>query len=270
MTGFGQEGPLAKAAGHDINYVALSGALHPMGRAGEKPAIPLNLVGDFGGGGLMLAYGMVCALLESKSSGQGQVVDSAMIDGAATLMTSTFAAQQIGFWKEARGTNLLDGSAPFYRCYTCADGRFVAVGAIEPQFFAALLAGLSLEGEGWDQNDRTSWPRLSTRIAEVFATRSRDDWAARFEGTDACVSPVLGMAEAPGHPHNIARGTFTGPPDQPAPGPRFSNHPTTIRANLPKDAICATTCHARVASTTRQHAVSKTQLKRACGIWFIG
>jgi alpha-methylacyl-CoA racemase len=225
VTGWGQEGPLARTAGHDINYIALSGALGELGPADGPPLPPLSLVGDFGGGGLYLAFGMLAALIETGRSGIGQVVDAAMLDGAASQMALLYAWRAGGTWSDARGTNLLDGSAPFYRCYTCADGRFVAVGAIEPQFFAALLAGLRLEGEGWDQNDRAAWPRLATRIAEVFASAPRDDWAVLFEGTDACVSPVLGMAEAPGHPHNRARGTFTGPPDQPAPGPRFSNHP---------------------------------------------
>jgi len=229
VTGWGQEGPLARTAGHDINYIALSGALGEMGPADGPPMPPLSLVGDFGGGGLFLAFGMLAALIEAGRTSAGQVVDAAMLDGAASQMALLYAWRAGGTWSDRRGTNLLDGSAPFYRCYTCADGGFVAVGAIEPQFFAALLAGLGLEGEGWDQNDRGSWPRLATRIAEEFATLPRDAWVLRFDGTDACVSPVLGMAEAPGHPHNQARGTFTGPPDQPTPGPRFSNHPATIR-----------------------------------------
>jgi alpha-methylacyl-CoA racemase len=229
VTGWGQQGPLARTAGHDINYIALSGALGEIGPADRPPLPPLSLVGDFGGGGLFLAFGMLAALIEAGRTGIGQIVDAAMLDGAASQMALLYAWRAGGSWSDRRGTNLLDGSAPFYRCYTCADGRFVAVGAIEPQFFAALLAGLGLDGAGWDQNDRASWPRLAARVGEVFATRPRDEWAARFADTDACVTPVLGMAEAPGHPHNRARGTFTGPPDQPAPGPRFSNHPAAIR-----------------------------------------
>ncbi len=233
VTGWGQDGPLARTAGHDINYIALSGALGAMGPADGPPLPPLNLVGDFGGGGLFLAFGMLAALIEAGRTGKGQVVDAAMLDGAASQMAMIYAWRASGAWSDVRGANLLDGGAPFYRCYTCADGGFIAVGAIEPQFFAALMAGLGLADEGWDQNDRAAWPRLAARFAEVFATARRDDWAARFEGTDACVTPVLGLTEAPRHPHNRARGTFigtgTGPPDQPAPGPRFSNHPARVR-----------------------------------------
>ena len=229
ITGWGQEGPLARTAGHDINYIALSGALTAMGPPDRPPFPPLNLVGDFGGGGLWLAFGMLAALIEAGRTGRGQVVDAAMIDGAASQMAMIYAWRSTGRWSDRRGENLLDGGAPFYRCYECADGGFVAVGALEPQFFAALMEGLGLAGEGWDQNDRSHWPDLAARMAEVFLTRSREEWAARFEGTDACVTPVLGMGEAPTHPHNRARGTFVGPPDQPAPGPRFSNHDGGIR-----------------------------------------
>ena len=228
ITGWGQEGPLARTAGHDINYIALSGVLGTMGPVDGPPLPPLNLVGDFGGGGLFLAFGMLAALIEAGRTGKGQVLDAAMLDGAASQMALIYAWRASGVWSDTRGANLLDGGAPFYRCYQCADGRFVAVGALEPQFFAALMAGLGLADEGWDQNDRAAWPRLAERLAEVFATAARDDWAARFEGTDACVSPVLSLTEAPRHPHNRARGTFTGAPDQPAPGPRFSNHPARV------------------------------------------
>jgi len=224
VTGWGQEGPLARTAGHDINYIALSGALGAMGPPDRPPFPPLNLVGDFGGGGLWLAFGMLAALIEAGRSGRGQVIDAAMLDGAASQMALIYAWAAAGRWRDERGANLLDGGAPFYRCYACADGRFVAVGAIEPPFFAALMQGLGLAEEGWEQTDRARWPALAARMAEVFATRPRDDWAARFEGSDACVTPVLSLAEAPAHPHNRARGTFTGPPDQPAPGPRFSSH----------------------------------------------
>jgi alpha-methylacyl-CoA racemase len=229
VTGWGQQGPLARGAGHDINYIALSGALGEMGPLGGPPLPPLNLVGDFGGGGLYLAYGMLAGLIEAGRTGRGQVLDAAMLDGAASQMALLYAWRATGNWRDRPALNLLDGSAPFYRCYTCSDGRFVAVGAIEPQFFAALMEGLGLAAEGWDQEDRARWPALATRIAQVFATRPRDDWAARFEATDACVSPVLPMAEAPDHPHNRARATFGGTPVQPMPGPRFSNHPGGLR-----------------------------------------
>jgi alpha-methylacyl-CoA racemase len=229
ITGWGQEGPLARTAGHDINYIALAGVLGTFGPPDRPPPQPLNLVGDMGGGGLFLAFGMLAALIEAGRTGRGQVVDAAMIDGAASQMAIVHAWHASGLWRDARGANLLDGAAPFYRGYECADGRHVAVGAIEPQFFAALIKGLGLENEGWEQTDRSRWPEMASRIAEVFATRSRDDWAERFAGTDACVSPVLSLAEAPEHPHNRARGTFAGPPSQAAPGPRFSNHAGAIR-----------------------------------------
>ena len=225
MTGWGQEGPMARAAGHDINYVALSGALHPMGRAGEKPAIPLNLVGDFGGGGLMLAYGMVCALLEAKGSGQGQVVDAAMIDGAATLMASTFAANQVGFWTDERGTNLLDSGAHFYEVYETADGKYISLGSIEPQFYAALLAALGDDAKHFEnQFDMANWPAMKERLAAIVKRKTRDEWDAVFDGVDVCYAPVLSMGEVRHHPHHQARGTFIddGEVWQPAPAPRFS------------------------------------------------
>jgi len=224
VTGWGQQGPLAQRAGHDINYIALSGALAAMGPPDRPPFPPLNLVGDFGGGGLFLAFGMLAGLIEATRTGRGQVVDSAMLDGAASQMTMLYAWRALGLWNDVRGTNLLDGAAPFYGCYECADGGHVAVGAIEPQFFAALIQGLGLDAAEWDQTDRARWPTLAEKIAAIFATRDRDDWAAHFAGTDACVTPVLPMAEAPGHPHNRARATFGGTPVQPMPGPRFSNH----------------------------------------------
>ena len=233
MTGFGQEGPLSQAAGHDINYVALSGALHPIGRAGEKPAIPLNLVGDFGGGGLMMAYGIVCGLLESKSSGKGQVVDSAMIDGAATLMTSTFAALQVGFWKEERGTNLLDSGSHFYEVYETSDGKYISLGSIEPQFYAALLEALGEEAAHFqNQFDMENWPAMKERMTAIIKTRTRNQWDDIFDGTDACYAPVLAMSEARNHPHHKARGSFVEDDDgvwQPAPAPRFSRTRAELR-----------------------------------------
>lgn len=225
MTGWGQEGPMAKVAGHDINYVALSGALHGIGRAGEKPAIPLNLVGDFGGGGLMLAYGMVCALLEAKGSGKGQIVDAAMIDGAATLMASTFAANQAGFWSDERGTNLLDSGSHFYEVYETADGKYISLGSIEPQFYAALLNKLGDDGKHFEnQFDMGNWPQMKIKMAEVIKRKTRDEWDKIFAGEDVCYAPVLSMSEVRHHPHHQARGTFIDDGDvwQPAPAPRFS------------------------------------------------
>lgn len=225
MTGWGQEGPMAREAGHDINYIALSGALHPIGRAGEKPAIPLNLVGDFGGGGLMLAYGMVCALLEAKSSGKGQVVDAAMIDGAATLMASTFAANQVGFWTDERGTNLLDSGAHFYEVYETADGKYISLGSIEPQFYAALLSILGEDAKHFEQQfDAANWPVMKEKMTAIIKRKTRDEWDQLFAGANACYAPVLSMGEVRHHPHHRARETFIddGEVWQPAPAPRFS------------------------------------------------
>lgn len=234
MTGWGQEGPMAKEAGHDINYIALAGALHGIGRAGEKPAIPLNLVGDFGGGGLMLAYGMVCALLEAKNSRKGQVVDSAMIDGAATLMASTFGANQVGFWSDERGTNLLDSGSHFYEVYETADGKFVSLGSIEPQFYAALLEKLGDDAKYFEnQFDTESWPAMKEKMTEIFKLKTRNEWDAIFEGSNACYAPVLSMKEVRHHPHHQARGSFVddGEVWQPAPAPRFSRTPGEIRSH---------------------------------------
>ena len=216
---------MAKEAGHDINYIALSGALHGIGRAGEKPAIPLNLVGDFGGGGLMLAYGMVCALLEAKGSGKGQVVDAAMIDGAATLMASTFAANQAGFWSDERGTNLLDSGSHFYEVYETADGKYISLGSIEPQFYATLLNKLGDDAEHFEnQFDMGNWPQMKAKMTEIIKGKTRDDWDVIFAGSDVCYAPVLSMSEVRHHPHHQARGTFIDDGDvwQPAPAPRFS------------------------------------------------
>jgi len=222
ITGWGQTGPMAGEVGHDINYIALSGALHGMGEPDRPPRPPLNLVGDYGGGAMLLVTGVLAALLEAKSTGRGRVVDAAMTDGSALLTSLFHALGARGLWSEARGANLLDGGAPFYRCYECADGRFVAVGALEPQFYAALIAGLGLKAEDAPQFDMAGWPALHARFAALFATRDRDDWAERFAGTDACVTPVLTLTEAPDHPHNAARATFVEQGvTQPAPAPRF-------------------------------------------------
>ena len=229
ITGWGQAGPRSATAGHDIDYLAVAGALHPIGEAGGIPVPPLNLVADFGGGGMLLVVGVLAALHERAVSGHGQVVDAAMVDGTALLMAMHFGLVAAGLWSEVRGDNLLDGGAPFYRCYRTSDGRFVAVGAIEPQFYAALLDGLGIAGEDLgDQYDRSGWGRLRDRLAAEFATRTRDEWAAIFAGSDACVTPVLTPTEAPDDPHLAARGTFfsTGGVIQPAPAPRFSRSAT--------------------------------------------
>jgi alpha-methylacyl-CoA racemase len=228
MTGWGQQGPLARTAGHDITYAALTGALHATGTA-DKPMQAANVVADFGGGSLYLVVGVLAALLERSRSGRGQVVDAAMVDGAASLLTMVYTLLGSGHWRDERQANILDGGAPFYDTYRCADGRHVAVGALEPQFYAALVDGLGLTGKlpGAGQLDAAAWPAHRAAFAEVFATRTRDEWAAQFAGTDACVAPVLSLTEAPRHPHLAARGTFTtvdGIP-QPRVAPRFSRTP---------------------------------------------
>jgi alpha-methylacyl-CoA racemase len=225
MTGWGQDGPLAQAAGHDINYIALTGALAATGRAGAPPTPPLNLVGDYGGGTMFLAFGMVCALLERERSGKGQVVDAAMVDGAAILMTTFYSMRAAGLWGGGRGGNLLDSGAPFYDVYPTSDGKWVSVGALENRFFAELAERIGLDRRFVDrQHDRALWPELRAHLGEIFAARTRDEWAALLEGTDACVAGVLDLDEAPLHPHNAARGTFR--PESgawhPAPAPRFS------------------------------------------------
>lgn len=226
MTGWGQHGPLAERAGHDINYIALTGLLAATGPA-ERPVPPLNLVGDFGGGGAMLAFGLLAAILSARATGAGQVIDAAMTDGAALLTTMIHGFRAVGAWDGGREANLLDGGAYFYGTYACADGRFVAVGAIEPQFHAQLLAGLGLDPATFDPADRAGWPDARARLAAAFARHPRDRWAALFAATDACVTPVLDWDEAMAHPHNRARGTFVtvdGLP-QPAPAPQFGRTP---------------------------------------------
>ncbi len=237
MTGWGQDGPLAPTAGHDIDYIAISGALSLVGREGEAPVPPVNLIGDFGGGGMLLALGVLAALLERERSGVGQVVDAAMVDGSALITSFVYGARAVGAWQDRRGVNLLDTGAPFYDTYRTADDGYVAVGALEPKFYAELLAGLGLSGAGLPgQHDRAGWPELRTRFAEVFATRTRDEWAEAFAGSDGCVAPVLSPAEAPGHPHNVARGTFAnvGGVVQPAPAPRFSRSAAQVPAAPPR------------------------------------
>jgi alpha-methylacyl-CoA racemase len=233
MTGWGQDGPYASAAGHDINYIALAGALDAIGRRGEAPVPPLNLVGDFGGGGMLLALGVCAALVEAARSGQGQVVDAAMVDGAALLTTMFHAFRAMGTWRDERGTNMLDSGAPFYDVYETADHKYVSIGSIEPQFYAELLR---LSGLGDDpalavQMDMGRWPELKDKVAAVFRTKTRDDWCTLMEHTDVCFAPVLSFAEAPQHPHNRARGTFTEIAGhvQPAPAPRFSRTPGAVQ-----------------------------------------
>jgi alpha-methylacyl-CoA racemase len=231
MTGWGQDGPYASTAGHDLNYIALAGALHAIGRQGEAPVPPLNLVGDFGGGGMYLAFGMVCALLEARRSGQGQVVDAAMVDGAASLMTAFFGMAGSSLWSEERGTNMLDTGAHFYNVYETADGRYISLGPIEPQFYAELRERLGLQGDEWDnQMDRSRWPEMKEQLAAVVAQRTRDEWCELLEGTDTCFAPVLSLAEAPEHAHNRERGTFTEVAGvvQPCPAPRYSRTPGAI------------------------------------------
>ncbi|CAN0022344.1 unnamed protein product, partial [Chrysoparadoxa australica] len=225
MTGWGQAGPLSRVAGHDITYLATTGVLGMMGAPDRPPEPPMNLVADYGGGTMFLLYGLLAAVIERAVSGKGQVVDAAMIDGVPAMMGLIHGMIAQGLWQAERGVNWLDGGAPFYRCYACADGGYVAVGALEPQFYALLLNGLGLDPADLpDQNDRSGWPELEARFAAVFATRSRDDWAAVFAGTDACVAPVLSLKEAEAEPHLAARGTYVAPGGvgQAAPAPRFS------------------------------------------------
>jgi alpha-methylacyl-CoA racemase len=231
MTGWGQQGPLAQAAGHDLNYIALSGALHSIGVKGGKPVPPLNLVGDFGGGGMLLAFGMVCALLERERSGTGQVVDAAMLDGAASMMAMFCGFRALGMFDEAPGANLLGGAAHYYDTYETADGKFVALAPIEPQFYGEFIDKLGLDRERFAPHgfrfgrlDVARWDELKAEVAAVFRTRSRDEWCALLEGTDICFAPVLPLSEAPAHPHNAARGTYVEIDGvvQNAPAPRFS------------------------------------------------
>nr|WP_297401990.1 CaiB/BaiF CoA-transferase family protein [uncultured Marinobacter sp.] len=232
MTGWGQYGPMAHAAGHDINYISLTGALHAMGRPGEKPVPPLNLVGDFGGGGMFLALGIVSGLLEVRTSGKGQVIDAAMTDGSAVLMSMFNSAYEMGRHSLERGTNRLDGGAHFYDTYETRDGKYISIGSIEPQFYSQLLEVAELPREEFaDQMDRSRWPELKQAMAEVFLKRTRDEWCELMEGTDICFAPVLDLKEAQNHPHNLARQTYVevGGIKQPAPAPRFSRTEPSVR-----------------------------------------
>jgi len=240
MTGWGQHGTLSHAAGHDLNYIALTGALGAMGRRGERPYPPLNLIGDYGGGALYLAFGLMAGIIHARASGEGQVIDCAMTDGAASLAAMFFGMRAAGVWTDEREANMLDGGAHFYDTYECADGKWVALGSIEPQFYALLLekAGLLEVDPGFapeHQMDRSRWPGLKEKLIEVMKTRTRDEWCAIMEGTDICFAPVLSMAEAPEHPHNRARETFVTYEGvvQPAPAPRFSRTPGAISGIAP-------------------------------------
>jgi alpha-methylacyl-CoA racemase len=232
MTGWGQDGPYATSAGHDINYISLAGALAHMGRHDSGPVPPLNLVGDFGGGGMYLAYGIVCALLSARSTGEGQVVDAAMVDGAASLMSFFYGMLHTGFATEGRGENMLDTGAHFYDVYECADGGWISIGSIEPQFYAELVEKLGLDPDDFaDQHERSRWPELKEKVAAMVATKTRDEWDAILEGSDVCYAPVLTVSEAKEHPHHVARGTFveSGGIVQPGPAPRLSRTPGQIR-----------------------------------------
>jgi alpha-methylacyl-CoA racemase len=230
MTGFGQDGPYSSMAGHDINYIALAGALHPIGRRGQAPVPPLNLVGDFGGGGMLLAFGLVCGIVEARTSGRGQVVDAAMIDGASLLTTMVYAFRSIGAWNDERGTNLLDTGAHFYDVYECADGGYISLGSIEPQFYAEMCEKLGIPIDEMPQGDKDRWPELKERIAGVVRTKTRDEWCSIMDGSDVCFAPVLAIGEAQDHPHHVARQAFVDVAGvvQPAPAPRFSRTPGAI------------------------------------------
>jgi alpha-methylacyl-CoA racemase len=235
MTGWGQDGPLAHTAGHDIDYIAISGALSMVGRAGQSPVPPVNLLGDFGGGGMLLALGILAALVERASSGLGQVVDAAMVDGSALLTSFVYGLRAAGTWQDSRGTNLLDGGAPFYDTYETADGQWVSVGSIEPKFFRNLVTRLGLDIDLDEQHDEASWAALREKLAAAFRTRTRAEWTDLLADADACFAPVLSPWEAPDHPHNVARGTFTESygVTQPSPAPRFSRTPGAIAGSPP-------------------------------------
>lgn len=237
MTGWGQTGPLARAAGHDINYISLSGALHGIGRRGDKPVPPLNLVGDFGGGGMMLAFGLVCGLLEAQRSGEGQIIDSSMVEGSAALMAMFYALQARGMHTEARGTHMLDSGAHFYDTYETADGKYISIGSIEPQFYRLLVDRAELDPKTFAPHlDPSRWQELAAILVDVFKQKTRDEWCEIMEGTDVCFAPVLGLGEAPQHAHNVARKSFVevGGMVQPFPTPRFSRTQASTPAPRPK------------------------------------
>lgn len=237
MTGWGQTGPLADAAGHDINYIALSGALHSIGGKGQKPVPPLNLVGDFGGGGMLLAFGIMCAMYEASQSGKGQVIDASMVEGSALMMTMFYGLYAAGGWSDQRGTNLLDSGAHFYDTYETSDGKWIAIGPIEPQFYRLLLEKMEVIDTVFDeQMNRERWPELKEMLAPLFKTKTRDEWCEILEGTDVCFAPVLSMSEAPKHPHNVERNSFVEVDGivQPAPAPRFGRTKPKIEGPPPE------------------------------------
>jgi len=236
MTGWGQHGRLAKSAGHDINYIAMTGALHAIGEKDAPPAVPLNLIGDYAGGTMFLALGMVSAILSARATGKGQVVDAAMVDGVANLLGLYHAWLASGSWEDQPGSNLFDGAAPFYRCYSCKGGGSVAVGSLEPQFFALLIEGLGIPADRFKQYDKAQWPQMEAEFTRIFLSATRDEWEERFSGTDACVSPVLSMNEAIVHPDNVEREVFVEHQgvQQSAPAPRFSETPGTVRQSTVK------------------------------------
>jgi alpha-methylacyl-CoA racemase len=237
ITGWGQDGPLVQSAGHDINYIALTGALHAIGRAGQAPVPPLNLVGDYGGGGMYLAFGILCALYERSASGRGQVVDAAMTDGAASMLSIFYGRMAADAWRDERGVNMIDGGAPWYDVYETADGKHVAVGALEQRFYDELLERLELDLTDLpDRRDQSRWPQLRARLRDTFLKKTRDQWCEILEGHDACFAPVLSLGEAPAHPHNRTRKTFVEAEGviQPAPAPRFSRTPGAIARGAPE------------------------------------
>jgi len=237
ITGWGQDGPLAQAAGHDINYIALTGALHAIGRRGEAPVPPLNLVGDFGGGGMYLAFGIACALFEARASGKGQVIDAAMTEGAASLMAMFYGRMAAGQWRDQRGVNVLDTGAPWYDTYETADGKHVAIGSIEGRFYAELLQRLGLDAATLPgQFEYARWPELRATFTAAFKRKTREEWCREMEGSDVCFAPVLSLAEAPQHAHNRARGAFVeiDGVTQPAPAPRFSRTPGAVARSAPR------------------------------------
>lgn len=262
MTGFGQSGPMAQQAGHDITYISIAGALGAFQRKGEKPMPPINYVGDFGGGGMLLAFGIVCALLEARASGKGQVIDAAMTDGTALLGAMLYGLRSVGGWSDEAGGNLLDTGAHFYETYETRDGKYMGIGPIEPQFYAEFLDKMGLKGGEFEaQLDKSRWPELKDKLAALFKTKTRDEWAALFEGSDACVAPVLGLGEAPLHPHNKARQTFVEVAGvvQPAPAPRFSRTPGEIRGVSPEPGQDTEAILQDVGLTTAEIAALRTQ-----------
>jgi alpha-methylacyl-CoA racemase len=265
MTGYGQDGPLAMTAGHDINYISIAGALGGISRAGERPLFPMNLLGDYGGGGMMLAFGVLAAVFEAQRSGQGQVVDAAMVEGTAVLTTLIHAMRGAGMWSDQPGTNILDSGAHWYEVYECSDGRYMSVGALEPQFYARLLELLELDPPAYPQFDQPRWPEFKARFATLFKTKTRDEWAGLLEGEETCATPVLGLGEAAAHAHNQARQVFVEHAglSQPAPAPRFSRTPAEL--GLPPREAGADTDSALAAWGVSEDAIAVLRTAGAVG-----